>query len=120
MAREEFEGTDKTHETLKIPAAKYVSDLQERLRGVLEAAAINTRAAQDRNKRYFDRRSTVRCLELNDNALVLMPSSSNKLLSKWCGPYRVIGKYTDNNYMLDIDGRPVSYTHLTLPTNREV
>ena len=100
LAREEFEGTVKTHQTLKIPAAKYVSDLQERLRAVLEAAAINTRATQDRNKRYFDRRSTVRRLELDDKALVLMPTSSNKLLSTWCGP--------------------VSYTHLTLPTNREV
>jgi len=97
LAREEFEGADKTDETLKIPAAKYVNDLQDRIRAVLDAAAINTRVVQDRNKRYFDKRLTARRLELGDKALILMPSSSNKLLAKCCGPYRVIRKGTDNN-----------------------
>ena len=66
---------------------------------------MNNRRAQQKNKGYFDKRCAVRQLEPGEKALVLMPSHGNKLLARWCGPYRIIRKCPDNNYVLDIDGR---------------
>ena len=41
--------------------------------------------------------------------------------SKWCIYIRAkLGEKTKSLLMIKTDKKPVSYTHLTLPTNREV
>ena len=105
VVREELEGGDVSQKLLKMPAARYVEKLGERIRVALETAAGNTRESQQKNKANYDKQSTVRCLEPGESALILMPSHGNKLLSRWCGPYRVLKRCPDNNYILDVNGR---------------
>jgi len=90
---------------LNMPAAKYIQQLNERIETALKAARENVQHAQQRNKDYYDKQSSERCLESGDLALILMPTDNNKLTATWQGPYRVIRRGDNNNYILDVDGR---------------
>jgi len=48
----------------------------------------------------YDKAATVRSLNPNDKVLVLMPTSGNRLLSTWAGPYVVLKRLENNNYQI--------------------
>ena len=57
-------------------------------------------------KAEYDKATTVRELKPGDEALVLLPTSQNKLFAKWQGPFQVLRKCDDrNNYELQIRNR---------------
>ena len=103
--REQWEGHSNEREELGLPAAEYVRQLGERIADALKAAKESSEQVQQRNKANYDRQSTVRSLSPGENVLVLMPSHSTKFLARWLGPYKVIEKCADNNYIIDINGR---------------
>jgi len=82
-----------------------VEQLGERISDALKAAGINLERIQEKNKTNFDRQSTVRNLKPGDDVLILMPTHNTKLLARWIGPHKVIQKRSDNNYVVDINGR---------------
>ena len=55
-------------------------------------------------------------MNVGDSVLLLLPTERNKLTLAWRGPYKVVGVVGEVDYRIET----VSYTHLTLPTNREV
>ena len=63
------------------------------------------REAQKRNKANYDKQSTVRCLKPHQKALIIMPTHGSKLFARWGGPYTVLKKCRNNNYILDVNGR---------------
>ena len=46
----------------------------------------------------------MRVLKPNDQVLVLLPTTHNKLLAKWQGPYKVIRRMGKVTYKIDIPG----------------
>ncbi|KAJ1169201.1 hypothetical protein NDU88_001107 [Pleurodeles waltl] len=62
--------------------------------------------AQDKQKRYYDRNTQLRSFSLGDKVLVLLPSSDNKLLAKWQGPYTVTGLVTPVTYKIQLNDTP--------------
>jgi len=105
LMREQWEGHSNEREELGLPAAEYVRQLGERIADALKAAKESSEQVQQRNKANYDRQSTVRSLSPGENVLVLMLSHSTKFLARWLGPYKVIEKCADNNYIIDINGR---------------
>ena len=49
----------------------------------------NSSAASQRNKKYYDKKTQNRRFSVGEEALVLLPSASNKLLSSWLGPFPI-------------------------------
>ena len=92
-------------EQLRMPAAKYIQQLSERIETALKAAGQNVRDAQQRNKHYYDKQSSERFLEPGDLALILLPTDNIKLTARWQGPYTVLRRGENNNYVLDVNGR---------------
>jgi len=90
---------------LKMPTVKYMQQLNERIETALAAARENDREAQQRMKAHYDQRSSTRKLEPDDRALILLPTSDNKLLAQWQGPFRVLRRCENNNYELDLGHR---------------
>ena len=79
---------------------QYVLDLNERLRTTCELAKEELLKAQAVQKKFFDRKARKRTLQAGDQCLVLLPTSTNKLLAQWKGPYPVLEKLSNVNYMV--------------------
>ena len=71
------------------PVYAYIFELKNRLSDMAKTAMENTEEASKRSKRYFDRKARQRKFKKGDDVLVLLPSSSNKLLCEWLGPFPI-------------------------------
>ena len=58
-------------------------DLRNRIESTYEMAREHLRNSQDRYKAHFDRKVKVRSLEIGDEAVILLPKDSNKLLRQF-------------------------------------
>ena len=61
----------------------------------------NLSKAQEKQKTWYDKKARVREFEPGDPVLVLLPTSSSKLLAQWQGPYQVVKRVGKVNYLYD-------------------
>ena len=67
-----------------------------------ELARENLKKAQTVQKRWYDRNARERTFQAGDQVLVLLPSTTNKLLAQWQGPYPVTRQITPVTYEVDM------------------
>ncbi|KAJ1173493.1 hypothetical protein NDU88_005325 [Pleurodeles waltl] len=96
MLVEQWEETDEETKDLLM----YTKELRENLQSVWDRAHDNLREAQEKQKKHHYTRSVLRTLSVRDKALILLPSSENKLLARWQGPYEVIERINPTTYRL--------------------
>ena len=65
----------------------------------------NVRKAQRQQKTWYDKTARETELKSGEEALVLLPTSSNKLLAQWQGPYRVTCKVGKVDYEIDMPNK---------------
>ena len=80
----------------------YVLSVQERLAKMSALAQENLQKAQKVQKRWYDRHARDREFSEGENVLVLLPTSTHKLLAKWMGPYPVLRKVGPVSYEVDM------------------
>ena len=68
----------------------YVLSIQEKLANMVELVKDNMEKAQETQKRQYDLNARERSFEVGEKILVLLPTSTNKLLAQWPGPYEVV------------------------------
>ena len=68
-------------------------------------AKRNLQESQSKMKVWYDRKTRSRCFEPGDRALVLFPVLGNPLQAKYSGPYKVVKKISDTNYLVRTPGR---------------
>ena len=56
-------------------------------------------------KVWYDRKAKPRCFEPGDRVLVLFPVVGNPLQAKYSGPYKVVKKISDTNYLVKTPDR---------------
>ena len=56
-------------------------------------------------KVWYDRKAKSRCCEPGDRVLVLFPVVGNPLQAKYSGPYKVVKKISDTNYLVKTPDR---------------
>ena len=88
---------------------QYVLDLQDRLESTCSVAKTELEKSSRKYKKHFDVKAKERRFECGDQVLLLLPTSSNKLLMQWRGPYEVIGKVARNNYSLQIGNKKKTF-----------
>ena len=84
---------------------QYVLDLRERLEDTCNLAAENLKTAKKRYAKYFNRRARDRQMQVGEKALILLPTSHNKLLMQWKGPFEIVKKIGNMDYRLNIKGK---------------
>ena len=67
-----------------------------------ELVQQNLSRAQDKQKRWYNQTARDRELHPGDQVLMLLPTSTNKLLAQWQGPYQVLQKVGKVNYTVDM------------------
>ena len=65
----------------------------------------NLKAAQATQKAWYDRHSRDRAFNPGDKVLVLLPTSTNRLLASWRGPYPVVRRVSPVNYEVEMADR---------------
>ena len=84
----------------------YVLMMQERREKLREIVRENLEDAQATQKEWYDRNARNREFQPGDQVLILLPTTSNKLLAEWRGPYPVVRKVSNVTYEVKVtDGR---------------
>ncbi len=77
---------------------QYVLDLRAKLHTLGRLSRENLLQAQDRQTRLYNRGTRLRQFTPGDKVLVLLPTSSSKLLAKWQGPFVVTRRVGELDY----------------------
>ena len=89
----------------KISVLKYVATFKDRLFRAGQIAKRNLQESQSKMKVWYDRKAKSRCFEPGDRVLVLFPVAGNPLQAKYTGPYKVVKKISDTNYLVKTPDR---------------
>ncbi|GFQ80210.1 retrovirus-related Pol polyprotein from transposon opus [Trichonephila clavata] len=69
---------------------EYLKQLQKKLQDAHEIASENSAKNQERMTSHYNLRSREKSFSAGDEVLILMPSSTHKLLNTWIGPAKVV------------------------------
>ena len=103
ILRELWDGEEVTLE--EKTSFQYVIDLETRLEKTCQIAREELTKAKLTDKKYFDKKAKERNLKVGDKCLVLLPTSTNKLLAQWSGPFPVSEVCTPRIYKIKIRGQ---------------
>ena len=76
--------------------------VQEKMATMVELVNDNVVKAQKEQKRWYDRNARERRFQVGDQVVVLLPTSTNKLLAQWQGPYPVLRRVSPVTYEVNI------------------
>ena len=83
---------------------QYVLELRERLESTCKLAHDELRKAQG-NQQWFNKKAKAKHLKEGDQVLLLLPTKLNKLEMQWQGPFDIIKKVRENDYVINLDGQ---------------
>ena len=86
ILKETWEADQKSDESV----VSYVLATREKLEDMVDCVKQNMETQQARQKKWYDTRARLREFKPGDAVLVLLPTSTNKLLAQWQGPYSVL------------------------------
>lgn len=87
---------------------KLILEMRDRLEKYRDQARENLQA-QATQKRWYDQQARVWHFQPGQKVLLLLPTSSNKLLSKWQGPYTIVRKMGPVTYKVHHPDKKKSY-----------
>ena len=93
------------NESGDVSVASYILSIQEKLARMTELAHENSAQAKAHQKAWYDKNAREREFQPGEQVLVLLPSSSSKLLAQWQGPYPVVRRVGEVNYEVDMVGK---------------
>ena len=102
VLRETWEGpgTPKSRSILA-----HVLKMRDKMEEMAEMVRTNLEQAQTQQKSWYDKAARQRTLHPGQKVLLLLPTTENKLLARWQGPYEVVRKMGPATYEIDLPGR---------------
>ena len=91
-----------TQTRLRCTLHAYIIDLAECLQETCEVAKQEHLKGKETQKSYYDKKTKLRTLQEGDQCLLVLPTTHNKLLAQWKGPYKVVKWLTDLNYLVQV------------------
>ena len=82
----------------------HILSIREKMEKMQELASTNLQEAQRQQKEWYDKNSSKREFFPNDMVLLLLPTSTNKLLAKWQGPC-VLKRVGRLDYLIEMPDR---------------
>ena len=98
VVKENWEAEKKSTESV----VSYVLSMREKITQMMEIVHENLSQSQAEQKRWYDRTAREREFQPNEEVLVLLPTSTNKLLAQWKGPYKIVRRAGPVNYLVDM------------------
>lgn len=99
-----------------------MQDTYRKLEAARDLATSTEEDAKSSMKRWYDQKARNRSFEVGDLVLVLLPSSSNKLLAKWQGPFPITEKLSETTFRVRMEesSRPNRTYHINMMSKWEV
>lgn len=86
--------TSSVHQnTLRPQRVKFISEMRDWLKCYREQVWENLQQEQAVQKRWYDQQARFCQLQPGQKGIILLPTSTNKLLAKWLGPYNVVRRW---------------------------
>ena len=101
VLRESWEANEKSNESV----VSHILSIRERMARMMEMARENEARAKDQQKKWYDRNARSREFKEGDEVLVMLPTSTSKLLAQWQGLYTVTRKVGEVSYEVDMYDR---------------
>ncbi len=101
VAKEAWEQQPATHRS----TIEHVREMRERIDRVMPLVREHLAAAQEAQRRHYDRAAQPREFQPGDYVLVLVPTAACKFLAKWQGPYVITEKLGPVTYRVRQPGR---------------
>ena len=101
ILRESWEAEKKSDESV----VSHILSIRENIQKMSEIAQENLSSAQNVQKRWYDRTARKRSFAPGDQVLIFLPTTSNKLMAKWQGPYRIVKQIGDVDYLVCMHDR---------------
>ena len=98
VVKESWEEIPKSPESV----VSYVVSTHNRLSEMSELVRSNMGKAQAQQKAWYDQNARERTFQVGEQVLVLLPTSSNKLLAQWHGPYPITKVISGVTYQVDM------------------
>src|SRR5207247_7711185 len=95
----------------KADVAEYMDRLQADLLNAVSIAGLNSKAAQEVYVKYYNKPARQKSFTLGDQVLVLLPSSTNKLVSEWIGPGTIVEVVSANSYKVSLSSGAIRTLH---------
>ena len=83
----------------------YVLSVQEKLAKMTELVKENLARAQVEQKQWYDQNAREREFKDGDQVLVLLPTSTSKLMASWQGPYGITKKVIPVTYEVNMHNK---------------
>lgn len=110
VLKEEWEATEGSKESV----VSHIIKVRERMQAMQELVRENVQEAQQKQKRWYDKTAREMEFKPEDQVLILLPTSTNKLLAQWKGPYKIVRKTGKVNYEVRISRRKKKVLHANL------
>ena len=92
----------------------FILDARERLQKMTALARSNENKEKKRQKKYFDKKCKRRELKVHDKVLILLPTSTNKLLAEYKGPYEIVEKVSPVDYRVKLNRQTLKVFHINM------
>ena len=112
IVKEEWE--DLNPDDVKQSAISYILDARDRLKRMVTLANSREIKEKGRQKKYFDKKTKERDLKVHDKVLLLLPTSTNKLMAEWKGPYEVIDQVSPVDYTVKLNKKTSKTFHINM------
>lgn len=101
VLRGSWEGEKQSDESV----VSYILSVQEKLAKMSKLVGENAARAKAQQKKWYDQNARSREFHPGEQVLVLLPTSTSKLLAQWQGPYPIVRRIGAVNYKVDKVGR---------------
>ena len=78
----------------------YVMLMRDRMSAMSDHVQENLKSAGARQKKWYDKNARDRSFQAGEQVPVLLPTSSSKLTAQWQGPYQVVSRVGNVNYLV--------------------
>ena len=104
MLVESWEGHSELPATFGRSPVEILSELQQTLEHIHDEARTHSEREQRRHATFYNLKAKDKHFDVGQMVIVLLPDSTNKLMSRWQGPATVVEMKSPYSYLIELPG----------------
>lgn len=118
ILRESIDDEEDESRQLQPSVLSYIIEMREKLAKMADVVSEKEQDSKTDQKRYYDRNARHRSFEVGDKVLVLLPTSTKKILVQWKGPLPVLERVSPVDYRVRYHNGGTKVDHVNMQKRR--